>query len=87
MVLQDSDLLVGVGSENDKILVEDFLLLTPLVFDGEVEYSDEKLEMDEGISREEIADLLIEASQGVVHSKNENNNNNTPPLYPIEEEE
>ena len=30
--------------------------------------------MDEGISSKEIADLLSEASQGVVHSKNNENN-------------
>ena len=42
--------------------------------------------MDEGISSEEIVDLLSKASQGLVHSENDNENN-IPPLEPIEEEE
>ena len=85
MALRDSDLLVGVGGENNANLDRDTLFLPPLVFDGEVEESDKELEMDEGISSEEIVDLLSKASQGLVHSENDNENN-IPPLDPVEEE-
>ena len=62
MVLRDTDLLLGLGGENNAILDEDFSLLPLLVFDGEVEDSDEDSEMDEGTSSEEIAYLLSKTS-------------------------
>ena len=62
MVLTDADLLEGVVGGNKILEDEEFNNLPPLVFKGVEEDSDEELEVDEGISNEEIAELLDDAN-------------------------
>ena len=74
MVLEDADLLIGGGGDN-AILDEYFSILSPLVFDGEVEEYNEDLETDECISNEEIAHLFSKESERVVYSRYGDENN------------
>ena len=82
MILTDADLLEGVVSENKILDDEDFDPLPPLIFEGAKEDSDEELEVDEGITSEEIAALLDDAGIQGVNSENE-----IPPLAQVEEDE
>ena len=55
MRLRDADLLEGVSGD---VIDENFSSLPDLDYEAEEEDSDDELEADEGISNEEIADLL-----------------------------
>ena len=89
MVLRDADLLKGVVGENGDAILDDeeSSSLPPLLFEGVKEASDEELEVDEGISNEEISALLGEENQGVKGVDLDSEENNFPPLIPIEEGE
>ena len=88
MVLRNADLLEGVVGDNGEAILDDkeFSSLPPLLFEGVEEDSDEELEVDEGISSEEIVALLCEANQGVQGVDSEVVDDMTP-LIPVEEEE
>ena len=58
MILTDADLLEGVGRGGETFLENEESHLPPLVLEGVDEDSDEELDVDEGISNEDIADFL-----------------------------
>ena len=67
MILQDSDLLAGVGGGEHTILDKDYTHLPPLDYvNGVVGDPAEELYGDEqSITNEEIAKLLSDAQEGV----------------------
>ena len=82
MILTDADLLKEVVGENTILDDEDFDSLPPLIFEGTEGDSNEELEVDEGISSEEIAALLDDAGIQVANSENK-----ITPLAQVKEDE